>query len=141
MKTIFFSISRSFYYKHCCSSASCLLQKCPGHLNYGLADSAAVAITTTDLVSKSVAVETKVITTDALVTSGQIVFPLLIAMRLFNFKRVWMLYVMQGLAKSIAWDGEGATCLIEVTVTGAGEEAEAAKIAHSVASSSLVKVW
>ncbi|RWW41419.1 hypothetical protein BHE74_00053100 [Ensete ventricosum] len=55
------------------------------------ADSAAVAITTTDLVSKSVAVETKVITTDALVTSGQIVFPLLIAMRLFNFKRVWML--------------------------------------------------
>ena len=23
--------------------------------------------------------------------------------------------VMQGLAKSIAWDGEGATCLIEVS--------------------------
>jgi len=48
--------------------------------------------------------------------------------------------VMQGLAKSIAWDGEGATCLIEVTVTGANNEAEAAKIARSVASSSLVKV-
>ncbi|THG22618.1 hypothetical protein TEA_020339 [Camellia sinensis var. sinensis] len=36
---------------------------------------------------------------------------------------------MQGLAKSIAWDGEGATCLIEVRVTGAGSEAEAAKAA------------
>ncbi|XP_062216016.1 arginine biosynthesis bifunctional protein ArgJ, chloroplastic [Phragmites australis] len=47
--------------------------------------------------------------------------------------------VMQGLAKSIAWDGEGATCLIEVAVTGANNEVEAAKIARSVASSSLVK--
>ncbi|KAL6907470.1 hypothetical protein ACP4OV_002509 [Aristida adscensionis] len=47
--------------------------------------------------------------------------------------------VMQGLAKSIAWDGEGATCLIEVSVTGANNEAEAAKMARSVASSSLVK--
>ncbi|PWZ52790.1 Arginine biosynthesis bifunctional protein ArgJ, chloroplastic [Zea mays] len=47
--------------------------------------------------------------------------------------------VMQSLAKSIAWDGEGATCLIEVTVSGANNEAEAAKIARSVASSSLVK--
>ncbi|KAK3031691.1 hypothetical protein RJ639_035277, partial [Escallonia herrerae] len=37
--------------------------------------------------------------------------------------------VMQGLAKSIAWDGEGATCLIEVTVTGADSEAEAANAA------------
>ena len=27
---------------------------------------------------------------------------------------------MQGLAKSIAWDGEGATCLLEVHVTGTG---------------------
>ncbi|KAH9624337.1 hypothetical protein KSS87_006702 [Heliosperma pusillum] len=47
--------------------------------------------------------------------------------------------VMQGLAKSIAWDGEGATCLIEVTVTGTSNEADAAKVARSVASSSLVK--
>ncbi|KAL2938524.1 Arginine biosynthesis bifunctional protein ArgJ chloroplastic [Bienertia sinuspersici] len=46
---------------------------------------------------------------------------------------------MQGLAKSIAWDGEGATCLIEVSVMGTSDEAEAAKIARSVASSSLVK--
>lgn len=50
-----------------------------------------------------------------------------------------LLQVMQGLAKSVAWDGEGATCLVEVTVTGAGSEAEAAKIARSVASSSLTK--
>ncbi|CAI0472624.1 unnamed protein product [Linum tenue] len=47
--------------------------------------------------------------------------------------------VMQGLAKSIAWDGEGATCLIEVTVVGAESEMDAAKVARSVASSSLVK--
>ncbi|KFK23250.1 hypothetical protein AALP_AAs44905U000100, partial [Arabis alpina] len=47
--------------------------------------------------------------------------------------------VMQGLAKSIAWDGEGATCLIEVTIKGTETEADAAKIARSVASSSLVK--
>ena len=25
---------------------------------------------------------------------------------------------LQGLAKSIAWDGEGATCLLEVHVSG-----------------------
>ncbi|KAI4300144.1 hypothetical protein L6164_033555 [Bauhinia variegata] len=40
-----------------------------------------------------------------------------------------------------AWDGEGATCLIEVNVTGANNEAEAAKIARSVASSSLAAVY
>ncbi|CAI9286406.1 unnamed protein product [Lactuca saligna] len=32
----------------------------------------------------------------------------------------------------IAWDGEGETCVIEVTVSGAGSESEAAKIARSV---------
>lgn len=89
---------------------------------------------------------------------------------------------MQGLAKSIAWDGEGATVLIEVSsislthsiisafwhkfewelssrifnnvilsishlqslqvaVNGASSETEAAKIARSVAGSSLVKAW
>lgn len=47
--------------------------------------------------------------------------------------------LFQGLAKSIAWDGEGATCLIEVSVSGAGTEAEAATIARSVAASSLAK--
>ncbi|KAK7267531.1 hypothetical protein RIF29_20207 [Crotalaria pallida] len=167
------------------------------------ADSAAVAITTTDLVSKSVAIEslvggTKVrvggmakgsgmihpdmatmlgvITTDARVTSGVWRKMVQVAVnRSFNQITVdgdtstndtvialasglsglgcissldsdeatqlqaLLDAVMQGLAKSIAWDGEGATCLIEVTVIGANSEAEAAKVARSVASSSLVK--
>lgn len=46
---------------------------------------------------------------------------------------------MQGLAKSIAWDGEGATCLMEVTVEGAPDDKAAAKIARSIAASSLTK--
>ncbi|XVF55327.1 hypothetical protein PTKIN_Ptkin06aG0028200 [Pterospermum kingtungense] len=167
------------------------------------ADSAAVAITTTDLVSKSVAIEYEVggtsvriggmakgsgmihpnmatmlgvITTDALVESDVWRKMVQVAVsRSFNQITVdgdtstndtviafasglsgsnWITSmnsydaallqagldaVMQGLAKSIAWDGEGATCLIEVTVTGAEEEAEAGKIARSVAASSLVK--
>ncbi|KAK3226402.1 hypothetical protein Dsin_006264 [Dipteronia sinensis] len=167
------------------------------------ADSAAVAITTTDLVSKSVAIESQVggryirvggmakgsgmihpnmatmlgvVTTDALVNSDVWRKMVQIAVnRSFNQITVdgdtstndtvialasglsgssmissinsseavqlqsCLDAVMQGLAKSIAWDGEGATCLIEVSVTGADNEAEAAKIARSVASSSLVK--
>lgn len=167
------------------------------------ADSAAVAITTTDLVSKSVAVESQVggtqirvggmakgsgmihpnmatmlgvITTDAVVTSDVWRKMVLVAVnRSFNqitvdgdtstndtvialasglsgaYKisslnspeaqqlQVCLDAVMQGLAKSIAWDGEGATCMIEVTVSGASSEAEAAKVARSVASSSLLK--
>ncbi|KAJ1416871.1 ArgJ-like domain superfamily [Sesbania bispinosa] len=167
------------------------------------ADSAAVAITTTDLVSKSVAIEslvggTKVrvggmakgsgmihpnmatmlgvITTDARVTSDVWRKMVQVAVnRSFNQITVdgdtstndtvialasglsglgcissltsdeavqlqaCLDAVMQGLAKSIAWDGEGATCLIEVSVTGANSETEAAKVARSVASSSLVK--
>ncbi|ONK62315.1 uncharacterized protein A4U43_C07F2630 [Asparagus officinalis] len=166
-------------------------------------DSAAVAITTTDLVSKSVAIETKiggtpiriggmakgsgmihpnmatmlgVVTTDALVTSdiwreivrisvnrsfNQITVDgdtstndcvIALASGISGSTKIYSLdcyearqlqacldAVMQGLAKSIAWDGEGATCLIEVTVSGANNEAEAAKFARSVASSSLVK--
>lgn len=46
---------------------------------------------------------------------------------------------LQGLAKSIAWDGEGATCLVEIEVTGAKSEADARVIARSVAGSSLAK--
>lgn len=46
---------------------------------------------------------------------------------------------MQGLAKSIAWDGEGATCLIEVQTSGASSNEAARKIAKSVISSSLTK--
>lgn len=45
----------------------------------------------------------------------------------------------QGLAKSIAWDGEGATCLLEVTALGAPDDRAAAKIAKSIAASSLTK--
>jgi glutamate N-acetyltransferase/amino-acid N-acetyltransferase len=47
--------------------------------------------------------------------------------------------LLQGLAKAVAWDGEGATCLIEVTVTGAPTPADARTVAKSVAASSLVK--
>ncbi|WRX23045.1 Arginine biosynthesis protein ArgJ - like 1 [Theobroma cacao] len=168
-------------------------------------DSAAVAITTTDLVSKSVAIEYEVrgtsvrvggmakgsgmihpnmatmlgvITTDALVESDVWRKMVQVAVsRSFNQITVdgdtstndtviafasglsgsnWITSmnsyeasllqtgldaVMQGLAKSIAWDGEGATCLIEVTVTGAEGEAEAGKIARSVAASSLAAVY
>ncbi|KAL7095670.1 hypothetical protein ACP275_10G038400 [Erythranthe tilingii] len=167
------------------------------------ADSAAVAITTTDLVSKSVAMESEVggmrvrvggmakgsgmihpnmatmlgvITTDAFVTSdvwrkmvrvavnrsfNQITVDgdtstndcvIALASGLSGANKISSLnssdaehlqacldVVMQGLAKSIASDGEGATCLIEVKVSGAGSEAEAAKVARSVASSSLTK--
>ncbi|XP_071908134.1 arginine biosynthesis bifunctional protein ArgJ, chloroplastic-like isoform X2 [Coffea arabica] len=167
------------------------------------ADSAAVAITTTDLVSKSVAIESEVgdtcvriggmakgsgmihpnmatmlgvITTDAQVTSdvwrkmvqvsvsrsfNQITVDgdtstndavIALASGLSGTKTISTLNsleaehlqlcldaVMQSLAKSIAWDGEGATCLIEVRVNGADNEAEAARIARSVASSSLTK--
>ncbi|NJK38573.1 MAG: bifunctional ornithine acetyltransferase/N-acetylglutamate synthase [Oscillatoriales cyanobacterium RM2_1_1] len=47
--------------------------------------------------------------------------------------------VCEHLAKAIARDGEGATCLIEVEVTGAIDEAAASKIARTIAGSSLVK--
>ena len=47
--------------------------------------------------------------------------------------------LLQGLAKSVAWDGEGATCLLEVTVQGAASDADARLAARAVASSSLAK--
>ncbi|NET33171.1 MAG: bifunctional ornithine acetyltransferase/N-acetylglutamate synthase [Cyanothece sp. SIO1E1] len=43
------------------------------------------------------------------------------------------------LAKAIARDGEGATCLIEVVVTGTADDDAARQIARTVAGSSLVK--
>lgn len=43
------------------------------------------------------------------------------------------------LAKAIARDGEGATCLIEVSVSGAVTDAAARQVARTVAGSSLVK--
>jgi glutamate N-acetyltransferase/amino-acid N-acetyltransferase len=47
--------------------------------------------------------------------------------------------VSQHLARAIARDGEGATCLLEVRVEGAAEEAGARAIARTVCGSSLVK--
>lgn len=47
--------------------------------------------------------------------------------------------LLQGLAKSIAWDGEGATVLIECEVVGAADEAAANQVAKSVVGSSLFK--
>jgi glutamate N-acetyltransferase/amino-acid N-acetyltransferase len=43
------------------------------------------------------------------------------------------------LAKAIVRDGEGATCLIEVRVSGASSDEAARKIARTIAGSSLVK--
>lgn len=47
--------------------------------------------------------------------------------------------VCQHLAKAIARDGEGATCLIEVRVSGAPNDGAASVVAKTIASSSLVK--
>jgi len=47
--------------------------------------------------------------------------------------------VSQRLAKAIARDGEGATCLIEVTATGAASVADARIAARTVTSSPLMK--
>ena len=45
----------------------------------------------------------------------------------------------RGLAKAIARDGEGATCLLEVQVSGTTTAAEARTMARTICSSSLVK--
>jgi len=47
--------------------------------------------------------------------------------------------VCQHLAKAIARDGEGATCLLEVSVSGAPDEKSACQVAKTIAGSSLVK--
>ena len=47
--------------------------------------------------------------------------------------------VSQHLAKAIARDGEGATCLLEVQVEGASDDAAARAIARTICGSSLVK--
>jgi glutamate N-acetyltransferase / amino-acid N-acetyltransferase len=44
-----------------------------------------------------------------------------------------------GLAKAIAWDGEGATCLFETNVKGAKDDEDARTVARSVICSSLLK--
>ena len=47
--------------------------------------------------------------------------------------------VCQHLAKAIARDGEGATCLLEVQVSGATDDEAARRIAKTIVGSSLVK--
>lgn len=47
--------------------------------------------------------------------------------------------VCQYMAKAIARDGEGATCLMEIQVTGAVDDTSARKIARTIAGSSLAK--
>ncbi len=47
--------------------------------------------------------------------------------------------VCQYMAKAIARDGEGATCLVEVQVTGATDDKAARQIAKTIVGSSLVK--
>ncbi len=47
--------------------------------------------------------------------------------------------VCQHLAKAIARDGEGATCLVEVVVSGATDDKAARQVAKTIAGSSLVK--
>jgi len=47
--------------------------------------------------------------------------------------------VCQHLARAIARDGEGATCLIEVRVSGSQDDKSANQIARTIAGSSLVK--
>lgn len=48
-------------------------------------------------------------------------------------------YIMVELSKKIAGDGEGCTCLFEVTVVGASDKAKAKVLAKSVVTSSLTK--
>ena len=50
-----------------------------------------------------------------------------------------LLTVMQDLAHQIVRDGEGATKFVEVRVTGAANDADADKVARSIANSPLVK--
>ncbi len=47
--------------------------------------------------------------------------------------------VCQYLARAIARDGEGATCLVEVQVSGAADDESARHLARTIAGSSLVK--
>jgi glutamate N-acetyltransferase/amino-acid N-acetyltransferase len=57
----------------------------------------------------------------------------------FDALEVGLTAVSQHLAKAIARDGEGATCLIEVLVEGAADDAGARAIARTICGSSLVK--
>lgn len=47
--------------------------------------------------------------------------------------------VLTGMCKAIAWDGEGATALVEVTVMGAATDDDARTVARSICCSNLTK--
>jgi len=57
----------------------------------------------------------------------------------FDALEAGLTQVSQHLARAIARDGEGATCLIEVQVSGTARDAEAITVARTVCGSSLVK--
>ena len=90
----------------------------------------------------SITVDGDTSTNDSLIAlaNGQSRTPAIIEMGTEAEKLEAMLTaVCQHLAKAIARDGEGATCLIEVQVTGAHDEISARQIAKTIAGSSLVK--
>ncbi|BAZ31313.1 arginine biosynthesis bifunctional protein ArgJ [Cylindrospermum sp. NIES-4074] len=90
----------------------------------------------------SITVDGDTSTNDSLIAlaNGQSRTPAIIEMGVEAEKLEAMLTaVCQHLAKAIARDGEGATCLIEVQVTGAHDELSARQIAKTIAGSSLVK--
>ncbi|AFY35439.1 bifunctional ornithine acetyltransferase/N-acetylglutamate synthase [Calothrix sp. PCC 7507] len=90
----------------------------------------------------SITVDGDTSTNDSLIAlaNGQSRTPAIIEMGLEAEKLEAMLTaVCQHLAKAIARDGEGATCLIEVQVTGTQDEPSARQIAKTIAGSSLVK--
>ena len=57
----------------------------------------------------------------------------------FDALEAGLTQVASWLARAIARDGEGATCLIEVQVSGTARDAEAITVARTVCGSSLVK--
>ena len=59
--------------------------------------------------------------------------------RYFDVLQDGLVQLTQGLAKTIARDGEGATCLIEVEVDGTKKSEDARFAARQICSSSLVK--
>ena len=63
----------------------------------------------------------------------------LLSPELFDALEAGLTAVSQHLAKAIARDGEGATCLLEVRVEGAADDAGARTIARTICGSSLVK--
>ncbi|BAY38640.1 glutamate N-acetyltransferase [Nostoc sp. NIES-2111] len=90
----------------------------------------------------SITVDGDTSTNDSLIAlaNGQSRTPAIIDVGVESEKLEAMLTaVCQHLAKAIARDGEGATCLVEVQVTGAHDEQAARQIAKTIAGSSLVK--